>query len=95
MNAFSANIDDALQHPYFPIGIDLPGYIANTIPALLLVECFVSGVAVIFLATYLVVKHARPNISNGKLATTMWFVLCAFIHFFFEGRSKLSEVTRL
>lgn len=91
--AFSANIDDALQHPYFPLGSDLPGYTANTIPALLLVGYFASGVAVIFLATYLVVKYARPNISNGKLATTMWFVLCTFIHFFFEGR--YSEVTPL
>ena len=95
MNTFSADINDTLQHPYFPLGIDLPGYIANTIPALLLIRWFASGVAIIFLATYLIVKYTRPNISNGKLATIMCFVLCAFIHFFFEGRSRVSEVTRL
>lgn len=93
MNASPANSSDARQHPYFPSGVKLPGFTANTIPPLLLVGYFASGVAIICLMTYIIASHARPNIPNSKLATTMWFAVCAFIHFFFEGRPRITRIT--
>jgi cholestenol delta-isomerase len=75
---------DAL-HPYFPLGVEIPGYVANTQGALGLVSTFAAMCAVIFFATYCVAQTARPALSFGGILTAFWFVLCGCIHLFFEG----------
>jgi cholestenol delta-isomerase len=72
-------------HPYYPIEKDIVGYLANTSGTFDLVLKFAAGCVAIFGVTYVLVKRTRPNASTGDLATIMWFVLCGFIHSFFEG----------
>ncbi|KAF2119988.1 3-beta-hydroxysteroid-Delta(8),Delta(7)-isomerase [Lophiotrema nucula] len=72
-------------HPYYPIEAEIVGYIANRWNTLELLLMFGSGCAGIFGITFAVVKKLRPNGSTGDLLTVLWFVLCGFIHLFFEG----------
>lgn len=72
-------------HQYYPTEIEVLGYIANTMSVPMLLASFSGGCAAIFSITYLIVKRVRPSISNGELATILWFVLCGCIHTFFEG----------
>ncbi|KAF2749403.1 EBDP4, emopamil-binding protein [Sporormia fimetaria CBS 119925] len=72
-------------HPYYPIEAEIVGYLANEWDTLTLLFAFAGGCTAIFSVTYMIVKRLRPNVSYSDLATVMWFVLCGFIHFFFEG----------
>jgi cholestenol delta-isomerase len=72
-------------HPYYPLEAEIVGYLANQYSVPMLLVLFASGCAAIISTTFLLVKQIRKTISNGELATIMWFTLCGFIHFFFEG----------
>jgi hypothetical protein len=72
-------------HPYYPVGAPIAGLVLNKWTTFELVSMFAGGCAVIFSITYGLVKKIRPTLSNGDLATIMWFVLCGCIHSFFEG----------
>ncbi|KAF1914809.1 Emopamil binding protein-domain-containing protein [Ampelomyces quisqualis] len=72
-------------HPYYPVEAHIVGYLANKWNTLQLVSMFAAGCAAIFGVTLVVVRKIRPTLSNGDLATIMWFVLCGCIHSFFEG----------
>ncbi|KAK0658179.1 3-beta-hydroxysteroid-Delta(8) [Lasiodiplodia hormozganensis] len=73
------------SHPYYPLEVDITGYLANayTVPQLL--ASFAAGCAVVFLVTYLVAKKIRPTLRGSELLQILWFVLSGCIHFFFEG----------
>jgi len=83
-----SNVTDTqwvIEHPYYPIGVQIAGYLANEASVPYLLGVFAAGCAVIFTATYLVTKKLRPTISGPELFTVMWFVLSGSIHLFFEG----------
>lgn len=63
-------------HPYYPLGVDVVGYAPNEFSVPTLLSIFAGGCSVIFSATYVIAKGARPSLSNGDLVTIMWFVLC-------------------
>ncbi|KAI8932577.1 hypothetical protein NX059_010082 [Plenodomus lindquistii] len=73
------------EHPYYPLEVEIVGYLANKWGTIELLTIFSAGIAAIFSATYAMVKRTRPNASTGDLSTIMWFVLCGCIHSFFEG----------
>lgn len=66
----------SVAHPYYPLHLEIPGYLANEWDTLTLVSLFASGCTAIFFVTYLLVMRVQPKISNGNLLTIMWFVLC-------------------
>ncbi|KAF2843755.1 EBDP4, emopamil-binding protein [Patellaria atrata CBS 101060] len=72
-------------HPYYPLEIQIAGYLANEwgVPTLLFL--FASGCTAIFSVAYIVATRIRPQISTPDLITIMWFVLSGSIHLFFEG----------
>ncbi|KAF1952268.1 EBDP4, emopamil-binding protein [Byssothecium circinans] len=72
-------------HPYYPIEAQIVGYVANKWNTFELCSLFATGCAVIFSITYMIVKKVRPNVSVSDLTVILWFVLCGFIHLFFEG----------
>ncbi|KAK2606318.1 hypothetical protein QQS21_003249 [Conoideocrella luteorostrata] len=78
-------IADLGPHPYYPLGVSIPTYVANTMNAGVLVSIFAAGCGIIFLPTYLAATKSRPGISFGEILIVFWWVLCGFIHFFFEG----------
>ena len=81
LNASSA----APLHPYYPLGVEIVGYMANEWNTLELVSMFAAGCAVIFSITYAILMKTRPNASKSDVSIMMWFVLCGCIHSFFEG----------
>lgn len=86
------------SHPYYPLGVDLPLYVANTMDAFTLVTCFGIGVVTIFATTYFLAIRSRPTISTGDLLCALWWAMCGFIHLFFEGKStsiKLDTTEKL
>ncbi|KAF2740831.1 EBDP4, emopamil-binding protein [Polyplosphaeria fusca] len=72
-------------HPYYPINVEIVGYVANKWNTFELCGLFASGCTIIFSLTYLAVKRLRPQVSTSDLLTVLWFVLCGCIHLFFEG----------
>jgi cholestenol delta-isomerase len=66
-------------HPYYPLDVEITGYLANEWGVLKLLLTFAAGCAAIFYATHVVVKRIQPTISNSELFTVMWFVLSMFI----------------
>lgn len=71
-----SSIVDATLHPYYPIDLEIAGYLANEWDTLTLVSIFATGCTAIFLVTYLLVMKVQPKISSSDLWTIMWFVLC-------------------
>lgn len=83
-------------HPYHPLGVAIPGYVANKMATVTILAYFAVGCSLVLGATAVVVrKYAVPRyaakgreagrISTGEVATAMWFVLCGFIHIGMEG----------
>jgi len=72
-------------HPYYPLELEIVGYLANDWHFLTLLAIFASGCFAVFSATYAIAKRMRPQIPTSELLTIMWFVLSGCIHFFFEG----------
>ncbi|KAL2267791.1 hypothetical protein VTJ83DRAFT_5068 [Remersonia thermophila] len=77
-------------HPYYPTTATIGGgYTPNTLSTPTLLAIFATGCTAILGATSLGVPRlaARRGIrlSYADLGTVMWFVLCGFIHTFFEG----------
>ncbi|KAL1835393.1 hypothetical protein VTJ49DRAFT_6818 [Mycothermus thermophilus] len=79
-------------HPYYPTTAAIGGgYTPNTLSTPTLLAIFATGCTAILGATYVGVPRfaAKRGIRLGcaEVATVMWFVLCGFIHIFFEGGS--------
>jgi cholestenol Delta-isomerase len=75
----------AVSHPYYPVEAEITGYLANEYGVPTLLAAFAAGCATIFGVTYVLVTRTRRDISTSELLTVLWFTLCGFIHFFFEG----------
>ncbi|KAJ1971560.1 hypothetical protein H4R35_005190 [Dimargaris xerosporica] len=71
-------------HPYYPLSLPLPHYVPNTHSTPALLGYFSLGVLAV-LSVCLPLLARRPNLGFWAKSTFMWFVLCGFIHFFFEG----------
>lgn len=63
-------------HPYYPLGAEVVGYLANEWNTFELCSMFAGGCTVIFAITYAIVKRLRPSVSTSDLITVLWFVLC-------------------
>ena len=62
-------------HPYYPLGVEIAGYLANEWSVLVLLSAFAAGCALIYSLTHVIVKKIQPQISTSELFTVMWFVL--------------------
>ena len=77
---------DALpDHPFYPLGIALPGYIANEMSTLRILTIFGATCAAVGLPTLLAINRTRPDLKKREVSTAMWFVLCGCIHLILEG----------
>ncbi|KAF2461971.1 EBDP4, emopamil-binding protein [Lineolata rhizophorae] len=81
----NSTVMDVVQHPYWPVGAEINGYLANTMGVPQLLATFAGGCAVIIAVTSAIVKGVRPGMPLSELSTTLWFAICGCIHFFFEG----------
>lgn len=74
-NDISKNETQHPLHPYYPLEVEITGYLANEWGVPQLLGTFFGGLAVLFTATYFVVKRVRPSLNGYELLTIMWFVL--------------------
>jgi len=84
----AANVSSKIieaAHPYYPVGIEVVGYLANKWSVPFLLGTWTVGCLALWAVTFKVTKTIKPNISNGDMWTVLWFVLSGSIHLFFEG----------
>lgn len=62
-------------HPYYPLEVEIVGYLANEWSVIALLSAFAAGCALIFGLTNVIVKKIQPRIPRHELFTVMWFVL--------------------
>lgn len=84
-------VANASTRLYYPLEANAENHVANTMDAPVLLFIFASGCAAILAATYVIAKRTRPTICHGGIAIAFWWVLCGFIHSFFEGSSPPSS----
>lgn len=77
---------DALpDHPFYPLGIALPGYIANEMSTIRILGIFAGTCVAVGLPTLVAINRTRPDLKKREVSTAMWFVLCGCIHLILEG----------
>ncbi|TQS34476.1 hypothetical protein Golomagni_05138 [Golovinomyces magnicellulatus] len=72
-------------HPFYPVDSMVPGYVAISTPTVVLLMTFFGVVWMIFTVTNYSLRSLKPKLSKNDIWTASWFVLCGFIHTFFEG----------
>jgi len=65
-------------HPYYPLEIEIVGYLANDYSVPQLLGIFAAGCAAILGFTHVVAKARNPGLPKGEILRIMWFVLCKF-----------------
>lgn len=80
-------LSDNADLPYYPVGVSIAGYIANTLSTPEILAIFASACAVVLGSTAFLARRARPDLPTGEIATILWFVLCGSIHSGLEGQS--------
>ncbi|KAJ2900242.1 emopamil binding protein [Zalerion maritima] len=78
--------------PYYPLGVAVPGYVANDMTTLTILSYFAVGCGSILLAACFISRRVRPSLSTGELLTVMWFVLSGSIHLGMEGMSHIRSL---
>lgn len=74
------------NHRYYPPGVPIQDYLANTLSTIQILAIFTSTLSAILLPCYLLIRRARPTIPTAEMATALWFVLCGVIHLGLEGK---------
>lgn len=64
------------QHPYYPIGINIPGYETNKDPLLTVVVYFSLGLTAILGTVFGLTIYVRPSLSKADRLAILWFALC-------------------
>jgi len=72
-------------HPYYPLGVAIPGYVAPSMPTLEILTKFTLTCLSILIPTGVYVYTRRRPVSRPDTIAVLWFVLCGFIHLGLEG----------
>lgn len=75
-------------HPYYPLGVVIPGYVAPSLSTLEILTKFTLTCLSILIPTWVFVYSRKRPISRQDTVATLWFVLCGFIHLGLEGTFK-------
>lgn len=79
-------------HPYYPLGVVIPGYVAPSMSTVEILAKFTLTCLSILLPTFVFVYSRKRPISRPDTVATLWFVLCGFIHLGLEGIYKFPFV---
>jgi cholestenol Delta-isomerase len=66
------------SHPYYPLGIDIPHYVANDTPVPILLASLAGMLGSVLLAARTLALRFNPGLTMGQLLVVCWFVLCKF-----------------
>lgn len=65
-----------VPHPYYPLGSELDGYVANDWEAGPIFCVFGASITAIIVATRTITERLNPNLTSRDQALATWFVLC-------------------
>lgn len=77
-----------LLHPYYPLGVAIPGYVAKVLTTQEILAIFIATCLGILVPTFIYIRHARSDLPSSEVFTALWFVLCGFIHIGLEGKYR-------
>ncbi|KAI1661955.1 EBP-domain-containing protein [Daldinia decipiens] len=80
-------------HPYYPLGVTIPGYASNeaSVPVLL---ASLSGMVVFtLLGASAIALRINPKLTKTNLIRFCWFILNGCLHCFFEGYFVFNRAT--
>ncbi|KAH8152604.1 uncharacterized protein LAJ45_03445 [Morchella importuna] len=83
-----SNITSLHNHrsPYYPQDLRLPHYVPNTLTTPELISRFAAYCVMIVIGTIILLGAvARKRLTTYEKIVATWFMLCGFIHLFFEG----------
>lgn len=64
------------SHPYYPVDIEIAGFVLNNLTVEQLLAAFATGCTVIFSATWLLTSIMAPRLKNVDKMIALWFCLC-------------------
>jgi len=82
-------------HPFYPLGLELIGYLANDKGTVTLLGIAAAGLLVICAVTWVGVSRHSPRVRNLDKLATLWFMCTGVIHLFFEGYFSLNHTRML
>ncbi|ETS80467.1 hypothetical protein PFICI_07996 [Pestalotiopsis fici W106-1] len=68
-----------VAHPYYPLGVDIPHYAANTLPLPVILGSLVGMLGSAMLATSTLALRFNPSLGKGQLVIFCWFIVCYFV----------------
>ena len=63
-------------HPYYPLEVEIVGYLANEYDVPTLLASFAGGCVLIFAVTLAIVTRLHSGLRGADKATILWFTLC-------------------
>ncbi|GAB4815589.1 hypothetical protein N2152v2_002635 [Parachlorella kessleri] len=81
------------HHPYYPLDLELPGYVPMTLNFEYILGVFFAAVAAVFILTWLV-AGTRRHLSPGDKVVASWFMVTGLIHFVIEGKEYAKADSR-
>lgn len=69
-------------HPYYPLEVEIIGYLANEWSVPLLLGIFTALLVALLGATRVIAKMVQPHIQDTELLCVMWFVMSKWPYFF-------------
>lgn len=89
----NSTMDNALNtplHPYYPLGVSIPDYVAKVLTTQEILAIFTATGLGILVPTWLYTRRTRHDLPSSEVLTVLWFVLCGFIHLGLEGYFALN-----
>lgn len=75
-SATTSTLLSATPHPFYPVSIELAGYLANDKDAGTLLGIALAGLAVICSAAWALVSRISPRVGTVDRLAVLWFVSC-------------------
>lgn len=79
-----------MTHPYYPVDLDLPGYVGPVIPFQQVLAYFFSGCGVLFAITWVLAGRYK-KLERVEKITASWFAMTGMVHFIIEGYVVLNS----
>ncbi|KAA8645118.1 hypothetical protein EYZ11_012390 [Aspergillus tanneri] len=91
-NTVQLNTSNSI-HSYYPLGTNLPHYVANQDGTLSLIVQFGALWAAAIGIAYIIIRRVRPTASTSDQGAFLWMCLTGFIHLFFEAYFVVNHAT--
>ncbi|KAJ9087150.1 hypothetical protein DSO57_1036095 [Entomophthora muscae] len=85
-------MNSSVLHPYYPVSLHLPHYVANSKGTPLLLFMFAAVLGFVLIPAYILITTKRDFALSTRLSF-LWFITCGCIHLFFEGYFAVNHAT--